>query len=236
MDGSTEPRGRRALTPAVVASAVFAAACAVFAIAFVAARGGLEMPLAPTGSQAAIASLGPTEQPPTPGPTAPPVTLPPTAEPTPPATVEPTSPAPAAPTAAPTAVVPTLAPNDPLLALPACPGHPACRVYVVERGDTLSGIISRYALDIDVLFALNPGLDPGLIVVGQTLFLARDPYALLDPCPGGEPCVLYVVEAGDSIGEIAARYLTTGEAILAANPGLPRPIQAGQVIRLPRPA
>jgi LysM domain len=66
------------------------------------------------------------------------------------------------------------------------------------------------------------------------LFLGRDPLARLDPCPDGEACALYVVQAGDSIGELAARYLLTREAILDANPGLPRPIVEGQVIRLPR--
>jgi hypothetical protein len=100
----------------------------------------------------------------------------------------------------------------------------------------LSGIISRYLLDIDVLEALNPGglADPGLIVVGQELYLGRDPLARLDPCPDGEACALYVVQADDSIAEIAARYLLTRDAILEANPGLPRPIVEGQVIKLPR--
>ena len=60
--------------------------------------------------------------------------------------------------------------------------------------------------------------------------------ARLDPCPDGEPCVLYVVQPGDSVAAIAARYLTTSEAILALNPGMPRPITADQVIRLPRTA
>jgi LysM repeat protein len=109
-------------------------------------------------------------------------------------------------------------------------------VYTVARNDTLSGIISRYRLDIDVLEALNPGrlANPGLIVTGQVLYLGRDPLARLDPCPNGEACALYVVQPGDSLAEIAARYLLTRDAILEANPGLPRPIQAGQVIKLPR--
>jgi len=236
------PRDRRTVTPAIVASGIFVAACAVFAVAFVGARGGLEMPVAVTAPPVAAASdepAAPTEPQSTPVPTAapqpsaPPITAAPSAPPTlPPTAAPPTVP----PTVSPTSATPTLVPGDPLLALPACDEHPACREYRVARGDTLSGIISRYRLDIDVLEALNPGglKDPGLIVVGQLLHLGRDPLARLDPCPGGEACALYVVEAGDSIAEIAARYLLTRDAILEANPGLPRPIQPGQVIKLPR--
>ncbi|HXG26456.1 MAG TPA: LysM domain-containing protein, partial [Candidatus Binatia bacterium] len=172
------------------------------------------------------------------------VTPPPTVAPTPsPAPATPTpaapTPTPVPPTPAPPTpyVPPTLEPGDPLLALPPCPERPGCFEYVVVRGDTLSGIISRYLLDIDVLQALNPGrLDnPDLVVVGETLLLGRDPLAALAPCPDGAACVVYVVAAGgDSLAKIADRYLLTVEAIRAANPGLVTPIQAGQEIRLPR--
>jgi nucleoid-associated protein YgaU len=230
------------VTPAIVISGVFLAACAVFAIAFVGARGGLQMPVAashrpvavgselPTAGSPSLAVASPASSPAASiGPTLAPPTLPPA---TPAPTIVPP------PTAAPTAPAagPTLAPGDPLLTLPPCGTHLACREYRVVRGDTLSGIISRYRLDIDVLQALNPGhlLDPSLIVTNQLIYLGRDPLARLDPCPGGEACAIYVVQSGDTVSGIAARYLLTTDAILAANPGLPRPIQPGQEIRLPR--
>jgi nucleoid-associated protein YgaU len=230
-------------TPAIVASAIFTAACAVFAIAFVGARGGLQLPVAASRPPVAVASAAPSEPqatPATPSPTQA-ATLAPTPAPTPIPTAAPTlPPATAAPTPAPTSspafALPTLEPGDPLLALPACPDHPGCVEYTVVRFDTLSGIISRYLLDIDVLEALNPGRlqDPSLIVVGQVLYLGRDPLARLDPCPNGEACALYVVQPGDTISSIAARYLLTRDDILDANPGMPRPIEPGQVIKLPR--
>lgn len=239
MEDQIAPPDRRTLTPAIVASAVFVAACAVFAIAFVGARGGLELPVASRGP-VAVATDVPVATPTEAGASPLPPTAAPTAAPSPPPSVGPTpvsTPAPTAiPTPAPTFAHPTLEPGDPLLALPSCADRPGCFEYVVVRFDTLSGIISRYLLDYDVLAALNPGRlsDPSLIVVGQVLYLGRDPLARLEPCPAGEPCVLYAVQAGDSLAEIANRYLLTRDAILAANPGLSRPIQPGQVIRLPR--
>ncbi len=245
MSEATAPRDRRTITPAIVTSAIFVAACAVFAIAFIGARGGLQMPVAATEPPVAVASEAPLEPTAPPLATPPPATLaPPTAAPSPPPTIAPTvvpttapTSAPTlAPTPAPTFAIPTLEPGDPLLRLDECDDHPGCFEYIVVRGDTLSGIISRYLLDIDVLEALNPGRlsDPSLVVVGQLLYLGRDPLARLDPCPNGEACALYVVQPGDSLAEIAARYLLTREQILHANPGLPRPIQPDQVIELPR--
>jgi hypothetical protein len=225
-------------TPAIVASAVFVAACAVFAIAFVGARGGLQLPVAATDPPVAIASgapsaplVTPSPAPPTPAPSAAP-TVEPTTAPTATPTIAPTI----APTAVPTFALPTLEPGDPLLGLPTCDGFPGCFEYTIVRGDTLSGIITRYLLDIDILQALNPGLlsDPGLVVVGQVLFVGRDPLARLEACPGGETCALYVVQPGESLAEIADRYLLTRAAILTANPGLATPVSAGQVIKLPR--
>src|SRR5215218_6909717 len=146
--------GARTLTAPVLASALFTAAAAVFAITFVAARGGLQMPIAATLPPVAeaSASLVPSSAPaasasPAPDPSGAPTTPPtvaPTAGPTPTSIVPP-------PTAEPSFARPTIAPDDPLLALEPCAGHPGCFEYVVQRFDTLSGIITRYRLDYDVL-------------------------------------------------------------------------------------
>ena len=67
-------------------------------------------------------------------------------------------------------------------------------MYVVQRGDTLSGIVSRYLLSLTVVLALNPQVsDPSVIVTGKTLYLGRDPFVRLDPCPDQPACSLYVV-------------------------------------------
>jgi hypothetical protein len=221
-------RQPRTLTPAVLASALFVAACATFAVTFVAARGGLQLPVGATPPPVAVATIEPTvaatpEPLPTPAPTP---------EPTPELTPIPTI----LPTPAPTFALPTLKPGDPLLALRQCPDHPRCFMYVVQRNDTMIRILSRFDLDLDVVLALNPRItDPRLIVVGQTMYLGRDRFVRLDPCPDGERCFLYVVVKGDTVSAIADRYGITADSILEANPTMPRPIVPGLVLKLPYP-
>jgi hypothetical protein len=231
VDGDPELRERRTLTPAVIAAALFVAACATFAVTFVAARGGLQLPIAATPPPVAVASAEPTVLA-TPGPLPSPE---PTVETTPVPTVEPT----VAPTLTPTVppfALPTLKPGDPLLALEQCPRHPLCFLYVVQRNDTMIRILARFNLNQDVILALNPKItDPRIVVVGQTMYLGRNRFVRLDPCPNGERCFLYKVVSGDSVKDIAARYGITAEAILDANPTMPHPIVPGLVLKLPYP-
>lgn len=228
------PAGRRAMTPAVLLAAVFAATCAAASIAFVAAHGGLEVPnLLPAASGIAAAipsstagavssattpSLAPSFAPtPQPSPTAGSSAIP---------TTEPTGPA---------TPVPTL---DPLAALQACADHPGCYEYTIRRDDTLSTIADRWLIPIATLEVLNPQVtDPRTIVVGQILYLGRTPFVRLDPCPGVSGCYRYVVRPGDRLSTIAGRFGLTTEAILAFNPLIsdPNAIYSGQTIRLPGP-
>ena len=228
MEEQPERRERRVMTPAVIASALFVAACATFAISFVAARGGLHLVPGATPPPVAVATTEPTLLP-TPEPL--PSPEPSIAPTTPPATLVPTT----APTQPPFAL-PTMKPGDPLLALDQCPGHPSCFIYIVQRSDTFNRILNRYDLKEAVILALNPKLDdPSLIVVGQMLYLGRDRFARLDPCRNGERCFLYVVVKGDSVKDIAARYGITQDAILEANPTMPHPIVPGLELKLPYP-
>lgn len=232
MERPIEQPARRALTPAVLASALFAAACAVIAITFVASRGGLQMPIAASASAAAVASAtaasaAPSAAPPTAAPSSPPGVSP-----------EPSAAPSIAPSIAPTPVPsPTPAGSpDPLTALPGCPDIPGCYEYRIQRGDSLSGVASRYAIPVSVVLALNPEItDPSTIVVGEVLYLGRDPFLRLPPCDAVPDCSLYTVRPGDQLSTIAGRFGLTTEAILAANPEItdPNAIFSGQVLRLP---
>jgi nucleoid-associated protein YgaU len=237
VDGSSRAPGRRTLTPAVLAAALFLACCAVTAITFVAARGGLDMPLAPTAPAVAIASPAPTPAATEPGSSPSPA---PTPEPTPPPIASPTG-APSAPpaTTAPTAGAPTLNPSDPLLALPPCPNLPGCFEYTVRHGDTLGGIAGRYLIPMSTVLALNPEItNPNIVVAGQIVYLGRDPFLRLPPCPDTPDCSLYAVRSGDTLTTVAGRFSITVDAILAANPSISNPssIVSGQVLHLPHPA
>ena len=233
VDPMAQP-ARRTLTPAVLASALFAAGCAVVAVTFVASRGGLQMPIAASGSQVAVASLGPSAGP-SPAASLAPATTAPLASPGPSptlvATPQPTAPSTAAPSPTPAGS------PDPLTALPGCPAVPGCYEYLIRRGDSLSGVASRYAIPVSTVLALNPEIaDPSTIVLGQILYLGRDPFVRLEPCLDAPDCFLYVVRPGDRLSTIAGRFGIAVRAILEANPSItdPNAIYSGRVIRLVR--
>jgi len=235
VEAPIRPPARRTLTPAVLLAAAFATLCGAGSIAFVAARGGLEMPTLASAS-GAVAAASPTPAVGTAAPTTPPANgseLPasPPASPSPSAAPTPGETAPAA-SSTPAASL------DSLAVLPGCPDHPGCYLYTVRRGDTLGTISDRWAIGLAIVEALNPEIrDPSTIVPGQVIYLGRSPVVRLDRCPDLAGCYLYVVRSGDHLSTIAGRYGTTTSAILALNPAItdPNTIRVGQTIRLPGP-
>ncbi|HEX7949217.1 MAG TPA: LysM peptidoglycan-binding domain-containing protein [Candidatus Limnocylindrales bacterium] len=61
--------------------------------------------------------------------------------------------------------------RDPTARLEPCPEGAACHLYTVRSGDTLSTIAGRFGLSTAGILALNPSLDPAVIVTGQVLRL-----------------------------------------------------------------
>ena len=105
----------------------------------------------------------------------------------------------------------------------------------VQWGDTLSGIAQACGTTVGALYAANPGLGYW-IYAGQVLYIPSTYYypPVYTPTyysPGGS----YMVQWGDTLRIIAARFNTTEAAILAANPGIwnANYIYAGQYINLP---
>ena len=90
--------------------------------------------------------------------------------------------------------------------------------YVVQPGDTLSGIAARLSVrgGWQALYAANRSLigrDPDVIRAGTVLVL-----------PGGKPVTRYVVAPGDTLAAIAAALAVRGAAaaVLAGHPRGPR--------------
>ncbi|MDI6632120.1 MAG: LysM domain-containing protein [Bacillota bacterium] len=106
-----------------------------------------------------------------------------------------------------------------------CPGG---FVYSIRAGDTFFSLARRFGTTVEALIAANPGVDPDRLQVGQQICVpAPAPPA---PCPGAT----YTVRAGDTFFNLARRFGTTVEALIAANPGVdPDRLQVGQVICLP---
>lgn len=131
----------------------------------------------------------------------------------------PTRPAGAQPTAIPRAGDVQLASNEVL--------------YQVRQGDTLWAISRTYNTTVEAIVRRNNIPNPNLIYVGQRLIVPKG--VAPTPTPTGQ--VVYVVEWGDTLWEIARRYGTTVDAIAARN-NIPNPdlIYVGQRLVIPPPA
>ena len=95
-------------------------------------------------------------------------------------------------------------------------------IYVVENGDNLWSIASRYGVDLNKIIEINELKYPNDLVVGQTIVLPIDRFE-------------YVVQRGDTLWNIARTYNTTISEILVANPNIldPDRIMVGQKISIP---
>jgi LysM repeat protein len=172
-------RAGRTLSPAILASVVVLVMAASASLAFVMARGGLELTAAATPAPSAsatalaVASTVPTAVPtvaPTPAPTAAPTATPaPTPSPTPSPTAVPTAKPTPKPTAKPTA--PPAARSDRYAVLRPCPDTPRCWIYRVRSGDNLYSIAHWFGVSLDSIYARNPWTRTQGLRAGQELRL-----------------------------------------------------------------
>ena len=125
------------------------------------------------------------------------------------------------PTATPYARVP-----EPTIVSGVVAGAPASSevTYLVEAGDTLSGIAERFETTVDAIMAQNELSDPTLIFVGQELTIpAGEVLAAAAPAPGegatpGQSGLdTYEVQPGDTALAIAFQFDVTLEELAVAN-------------------
>ncbi len=104
-------------------------------------------------------------------------------------------------------------------------------VYIVQPGDTLTRIATRYQVSVAELAQANGLRDPNLIRVGQKLIIPDTASTSVTPMNGAVP---YRVQRGDTLSILARRYGTTVEAIVQAN-GLKDAnlIVVGQLLSVP---
>jgi peptidoglycan-N-acetylglucosamine deacetylase len=137
------------------------------------------------------------------------------------------------------------------------------RTYVIQPGDSLFSVASRFNVSISLLATINRVYDVNQVYVGQVLVLP-DPLAPQQPIspapvvqqpgytapiytppavsyPGGTTVTTitsftsYKVRQGDFLASIAQRFNTTLQAILSTN-YLPNPdlLYVGQLLTIPR--
>ena len=108
--------------------------------------------------------------------------------------------------------------------------------YVVERGDSLSVIASRFNTTVNQLVSLNQLASRNRIQIGQRLLLPQDnidAQQLASVADIGEDGV-YTVRRGDTVSLIAARYDVPEQELLGVNGIADRHrIYPGQELRLP---
>lgn len=101
------------------------------------------------------------------------------------------------------------------------------RAHQVQFGDTLSSIAVRYDMTLEEIIALNPGINPDSLQIGQVLLIppARPtptplPGTVEPPTPPGD-YLIHVVAPGETLISIAQKYSVTVSLIRAANPEIP---------------
>lgn len=113
---------------------------------------------------------------------------------------------------------------------------PVGSTYVVQAGDTVSGIAGRFGVGVGTLESANNIVDGNLIVVGTVLTIpgtngSGPPSGVATSTAIG---TTYTVVAGDTLDGIAAQYGVDVGAIEAANSlGNPSLIMVGSVLTIP---
>jgi putative chitinase len=111
----------------------------------------------------------------------------------------------------------------------AAPSTPAGTSYRVRRGDTLGSIATQVGTTIAALVERNGLSNPNLIRVGQVLTLPGGAPAATAPEGGAQH---HVVQAGDTISRVAARYGISQQQLIDANGLTGGRIYVGQRLRL----
>jgi LysM repeat protein len=101
--------------------------------------------------------------------------------------------------------------------------------YTVVVGDTPLAIAQEYGVPVELLLAANHIVDPTLLQIGQQLLIPPD-----EGLTQGVPIILYDLEEGDTLLELASKFGSSVKDILGVNPELiPSALKPGQTVAIP---
>jgi LysM repeat protein len=99
--------------------------------------------------------------------------------------------------------------------------------YSVRKGDLLFDLALRFNTSVETIIALNPQINPDSLVIGDLLQIP-----IASPAGVGE--IMYTVQSGDTLYDLAPRFHTSVETITALNPQItPARLMVGQQLRIP---
>lgn len=100
---------------------------------------------------------------------------------------------------------------------------PKKKVYIVQKGDTLSEIAQNNGMGLSILLANNPGVSANNLKVGQRLNVLTG---------NG---IFYKVEKGDSLNKIAELFKVDAEEIKKINGLTSNMVQLGEILYISNP-
>jgi len=144
--------------------------------------------------------------------------------------------------------------------VPFVPSKPMTTPYTIQKGDTISGVSYRYSLRWQDVLAVNPGINPKQLRIGQVIQLpgqvnlgksravpqatAKKPAAVHSTAPSiaapkvsapvyDGPATTYTVKSGDSLSVIAYKHGIKTTVLRAANNLKSDRIIVGQKLQIP---
>lgn len=108
--------------------------------------------------------------------------------------------------------------------------------HKIVRGDTLGALAAKHGTTVRAIEALNPGINPNRLQVGQTVLIPPPrPKPAATAGAGGTPDSgeVYTVKSGDTLLRIARQFGTTPREIRALNGLKSDRILVGQKLKIP---